>query len=229
VGDSHGSSLWGMRERITRSVFRRYAVTWLYLAAVCAAEIAYVLLSPSAQAAVLRGASTSVYNLQHDPVGSLIASAFFTQGYLLAWPALIALALFGANHALGNWRTAVTCAAAHVIGTLVSEGIAGYRVSHGVLPPADRHLIDVGMSYVVVSAIAVGLLYGGWRARAAAALAFLLLIFVGHIFAGLSQLEVSAVGHVTALATGAVLGTFLIRQRRRKARALFDYASASSA
>jgi hypothetical protein len=218
-----------MQGRIRRSVFGRYAVAWLYLAAVCAAEITYALLSPTDRAAMLRSASTSVYNLEHDPVGTLIASAFFTQGYLLAWPVLIALALFGANHALGNWRTAVTCGAAHLIGTLVSEGITGYRVSHGVLPPADRYLIDVGMSYVVVSAVAVALLYGGWLARAAAALDLLLLIFVGHVFAGLSQLEVSAVGHLIALATGAALGTFLIRQRRRKARALFDYASASSA
>jgi hypothetical protein len=210
-----------MRGRITRSAFTRYAVAWLYLAAVCAAEIAYALLPPSDQAAVLRWASTSVYNLQHDPIGSLLASAFFTQGYLLAWPALIALALFGANHALGNWRTAVTCVAGHVAGTLVSEGIVGYRVSHGVLTPDNRYLIDVGMSYVVVSAIAVALLYGGWLARAAAALDFLLLIFVGRIFAGLGQLYVSAVGHVIALLTGAVVGTFLIRQRRRKARALF--------
>jgi len=37
----------------------------------------------------------------------------------------------------------------------------------------------------------------------------------GHIFAGLGQLEVSAVGHVTASLTGTVLGTFLIRQRDR--------------
>jgi len=218
-----------MQGRITRSFFGQYAVAWLYLAAVCAAEISYVLLTPSDRAAVLRSVSTSVYNLEHDPVGSLVASAFFTQGYLLAWPALIALALFGANHALGNWRTAVTCAAAHLIGTLVSEGIVGYRVSHGELPPTDRYLVDVGMSYVVVSAIAVALLYGGWLARAGAAVAFVLLIFVGHIFAGLSQLEVPAVGHVLALVTGASLGTFLIRQRRRKAQALFDYASASSA
>lgn len=204
-------------------------MAWLYLAAVCAAEIAYALLAPSDRAAVLRWASTNVRNLQHDPAGSLLASAFFTEGYLLAWPALIALAMFGANHALGNWRTAVTCAAGHLVGTLVSEGIVAYRVSHGGLPPAEEYVIDVGMSYVVVSAIAVALLYGGWLARAAAALDLVLLIFVGHIFAGLSQLEVPAVGHVTALLTGTVLGTFLIRQRRRKARALLDYASATSA
>jgi hypothetical protein len=156
---------------------------------------------------------------------SLIASAFFVNNHLLAWPVLVALALFGANHALGNWRTAVTCAAGHIMGTLVSEGIVAYRVSHGSLPPADRYLIDVGVSYVVVSAIAVALLYGGWLARAAAALDLLLLIFVGPIFAGLTKLQVAAVGHITALFTGAILGSLLIwQQRRRKAHALFDYA-----
>jgi rhomboid family protein len=218
-----------MRGKVTRQVFSRYAVAWLYLAAVSAAEIAYILLPPSDRAVLLRWASTNVHNLQHDPVGSLIASAFFTQGYLLAWPALIALALFGANHALGNWRTAVTCAAGHLAGTLVSEVIVAYRVSHGELPSVTRYLVDVGMSYVVVSAVAVALLYGGWVARAGAALDLVLLIFIGRIFAGLSQLEVPAVGHVTALLTGALIGTFLIRQRRGKAHALLDYASASSA
>lgn len=39
-----------------------------------------------------------------------------------------------AGEVLGNWRTAVVCAAGHVVGTLVSEGIVGYRVSHGALP-----------------------------------------------------------------------------------------------
>jgi hypothetical protein len=166
--------------------------------------------------------------LRHDPVGSLIASAFFTSSHLLAWPVLVALAVFGANHALGNLRTALTCAAAQIVGTLVSEGIVGYRISHGSLPPANRYLIDVGMSYVVVSAIAVALLHGGWFARAAAAADLLLLIFVGQIFAGLGELQVSAVGHLAAMFTGAVLGSFLIWQRRRrKARPLVDYASVS--
>jgi hypothetical protein len=217
-----------MPASVKQSAVTRYAFSWLYLAAICAAEIAYTLLPQKDRTAVLRWASTSVGNLRHDPVGSLIASAFFTGSHLLAWPALVALAVFGANHALGNWRTALTCAAAQVVGTLVSESIVAYRVSHGSLPPADRYLIDVGVSYVVVSAIAVTLLYGGWLARAAAAADMLLLVFVGQIFAGLGELQVSAVGHLTAMFTGAVLGSFLIWQRRhRKARALVDYASVS--
>src|ERR1700739_180516 len=126
-----------MPTQVKQSALTRYAFSWLYLAAVCAAEITYTLLPRSNRAAVLRWASTNVDNLRHDPVGSLIASAFFTSSHLLAWPALVALAVFGANHALGNWRTALTCAAAQVVGTLVSEGIVAYRVSHGSLPTAD--------------------------------------------------------------------------------------------
>ena len=218
-----------MAASVRQSALTRYAFSWLYLAAVCAAEIAYALLSRQDQTAVLRWASTSVHNLRHHPVACLIASAFFTDSHLLASPVLVALAVFGANHALGTWRTALTCGVAHVAGTLVSEGIVAHRVSRGSLPLADKYLIDTGISYVLVSAIAIAVLYGGWLARASATLDLLLLIFVGQIFAGLSQLQVAAVGHLIAMLTGAVLGSFLIWQRRRrKAHALSDYASVSS-
>ena len=96
-----------------------------------------------------------------------MASAFVTQTFATAWPALIALAMFGANRVLGNWRTALVCAAGQVAGTLVSEAITGYRVSRGLPPAAGRYIIGVGPSYVVVSAIVVALLYGSWLARAA--------------------------------------------------------------
>jgi hypothetical protein len=213
-------------------VFRRYAVAWLYLIGFCAVEVSYELLSPGNQAALQRWASTSVHNLEHDPVGCLIVSAFVPSGFESAWPFLIALALFGANHLLCNWRTLVTCGAGQLIGTLVSEGIVAYRVAAGTLPHADRYLVDVGPSYVVVAAIAVGLLWGTWLIRAAAALDFALLIFVGQIFQGLSHLELSAVGHLTALITGAGVGSLLRwqrirRQRQTKARALSGHALAT--
>jgi hypothetical protein len=177
--------------------------------------VIYALLSPGRQAAWTGWASTNVHNLSHDPLGSLVVSAFVTQESAWAWPVLIALAMFGANSVLGNWRTAVVCAAGHVIGTLVSEAIVGYRVDRGLLPATDRYIVDVGPSYVVLSAIMVALLYGSWLARAAAALDFALLVFVGDIFGGLSHLDVSAVGHVTASVVGAVGGGLLLWQRRR--------------
>ncbi|MGH3399553.1 MAG: rhomboid-like protein [Streptosporangiaceae bacterium] len=193
-------------------------MAWAYLAGVTIAGVTYLLLPRAGQVAVMRWASTNVHNLHQDPVGCLVASAFFPSGSVGAWPLLIALALFGANRALGNWRTVVVCGAGHVIGTLVSEGIVGSRVSHGALPPADRFIIDVGPSYVVVAAIAVALLYGGWLARAAALIDLAVLTFAGDIFSGLGQLEVAAVGHTTAIATGAIAGSLAVWQRRARQR-----------
>jgi hypothetical protein len=198
-----------------RLEFRRYAAAWLYLAAFCVAGIVYQLLPGGDQAAVLRWASTNVHNLAHDPAGCLVASAFFAAGGLSAWPGLFALTLFGANGVLGNWRTVVTCAAGNIVGSLVSEGILGYQIAHGTMPASDRFIQDVGPSYVVVAAIPVALIWGSWLARGAAAVALAGLIFLGHIFSGLTQLTVTPVGHATALFVGATLGGFLAWQRRR--------------
>jgi hypothetical protein len=62
----------------------------------------------------------------------------------------------------------------------------------------------------------VALLYGSWPARAAAALDLALLALVGNIFGGLSQLAVSAVGHVIAIAVGGIGSIFLVWQLRRR-------------
>jgi hypothetical protein len=197
------------------TLLSRYAVAWAYLAGFVVAELIYVALPSRDQAAVLRWSSTNVVNLHHDPVGSLAASAFIPAAFAASWPLLIALALFGANRALGNWRTAVVCGAGHVLGTLVSEGIVDYRVTHGALPASVTRILDVGPSYIVVAAIAVAVLYGPWPAKAAAALDFALLVIVGNIFGGLSRLDVAAVGHVTAIMVAVLLGSLLAWQRRR--------------
>jgi hypothetical protein len=201
--------------RARRELFARYAVACVYLASVCAAEIVYSLLSHHDQQAVLAWASTNIHNLPRDPVGCMIASAFFPAASLLAWPGLIALTMFPANGILGNWRTVLVCGAGHVIGTLVSEGILWYQIVHGTMPASDRLITDVGPSYVVVTAIAVCLVWGSWLARASAGVAFLLLIFVGQIFAGISNLSLSPVGHATALFTGLTLGSLVVWRRRR--------------
>jgi len=191
-------------------MYRRYAFACAYLACYLVTELVYVLLSPPARTALTAWASTSVANLEHEPVGPLVLSAFIGPGYLLVWPVLIALALFGANRALGNVRTALICVAGQVIGTVVSEGIVAYRVDAGQLPTADRYLTDVGPSYVVVSAIVIAVVCGTWLARAAAALDFAVLVFGGHIFSGLSHLDVSAVGHLIALVTAAAGVTLIL-------------------
>lgn len=203
-----------------RAVLARYAVAWGYLAAFGLAELVSVLLPDRDQAALLAWASTNVHNLARHPVGCMIASAFFPTGAQLLWPVIIALALFGANAVLGNWRTAVTCAAGHVIGTLVSEGILAYQIAHGTRPAAERFITDVGPSYVVVTALAVGLLWGRWPVRCAAALDLAGLVVIGGIFSGISHLAVAPIGHATALFTGCTVGSLLAWQRRRRLAAV---------
>ena len=90
------------------------------------------------------------------------------------------------------------------------------------LRPADPPVGEITRlcGYLPLAAIAVAVLYGPWLARASAAVDLALLVFVGHIFAGLGQLQVSAVGHVTALATGAVLGGAVTCRRHGQRRAL---------
>jgi hypothetical protein len=206
---------WPMTRLSAPPLLARYAFAWLYLTGFVASELVYAALPAHDKSAVLRWASTNVVNLRHHPVGSLAASAFIPATFTIAWPVLIALALFGANRVLGNWRTALVCAAGHVIGTLVSEGIVDYRVGHGLLPASDTRIVDVGPSYVVVSAIVVAVLYGSWPARVAAALDFAVLVFIGQIFDGLSTLDVPAVGHTTAITVSVLLGSLLAWQLRR--------------
>jgi hypothetical protein len=196
----------------------RYAFAWCYLACFAVTDLVFVLLSSHAQAALTAWASTSVANLEHEPIGPLVLSAFIAPGYAWLWPVLIALAVFGANRALGNVRTTLVCVAGHVIGTGVSEGIVAYRVDAGQLPVADRHLTDVGPSYVVVSAIVIALICGTWLARALAALDFAILVFGGQIFSGLSHLDVAAVGHLTAMITAAAALALSTSARRKSSR-----------
>jgi hypothetical protein len=186
-----------------------YAFSWVFLAGVAIGEVVLIMLSQRQAAELLRLASTNVTNLTHDPIAVIAASAYLPEASLLAWLVLIPLALFGANRTVGNWRIALICAAGHVIGTLVSEGIQAYRVAHDMLPHSAGSIIDVGPSYVVISAVVVAVLFGSWPARIAALADLAILVFIGQIFSGLTRLDVAAVGHVTAIAVAVVLGGLL--------------------
>jgi len=212
-----------------RVLMRRYGFAVAYLGCFLAVELTYSLLDPAAQARLIAWASTNVANLEHEPAGSLLVSAFVAPGYFGAWPVLIALALFGANRALGNVGTALVCLAGHVVGSLVSEGIVAYRVDAGQLSAANRYLTDVGPSYVVVSAIVIALACGTWLARTLAAADLALLVFPGQIFAGLSQLDVSAVGHLTAALTAAAATALIIARGRRRGAGRISASGSGSA
>ncbi len=192
---------------------RDYAAASAFLVTFAIGGIVVTLLSPHEAAALRLWASTNVASLQHHPVPALVLSAFLPSGSPFTWLAPIALTMFAANRAVGTARLALICAAGHLIGTGVSEGIVAYRVDHGSLPPTWWHIPDVGPSYVAVSAIVVAVMLGTWLTKATA-----LAVFASHIFTGLTSLHVAAVGHLTAIATAAVLSFVLaVSQRRTRA------------
>jgi hypothetical protein len=119
---------------------------------------------------------------------------------------------------LGAWRTAVLIVAAHVLSTVISEAILGYRIATGAVPRADLHIQDVGPSYVVAGALVAGIAYARWPGRLACAAGFALV--APSLFGGLLQLELSAVGHVSAIVVAlAVGGGFVLVTRRQRSPA----------
>jgi hypothetical protein len=56
---------------------------------------------------------------------------------------------------------------------------------------------------------------GGWLVRALAAVDLAVLVFPGQVFGGLSQLDVAAVGHLTAALTAAVATALILSSRSR--------------
>ena len=162
-------------------------------------------------------ASTNLANAPHHPIGALVVSALFTDGDVRGWLVLSLVGLGAVGWRLGARRTATLVAAAHVIGTVISEGILGIRIASGALPRTELHIRDIGPSYVVVAALVAGIAYGPWPAKLPCALGFASV--APSLFGGLFQLVVSSVGHVCAIAVALLLGGLFVRRRRRTAGA----------
>jgi Rhomboid-like protein len=162
------------------------------------------LVTPSVRDTWLAWSSTNLVNLGDHPVGAMIASAFLAQSYSTAWIALALVSLAVVGQVLGNVRTAILVAAAHVGATAVSEGILWYRIGRGLEPVAARHVIDVGPSYIVICALVAGIAYGTWPGRLVSVVGFALV--APQVFLGLPQWELSSVGHVCSVLIGLTLG-----------------------
>jgi hypothetical protein len=195
---------------------RRLGVAVGYTVAFVVVDLIFRSRSASGQAAWLSWASTNLANLAHHPIGSLVASAFLAEGDLWQWAALALVGLGVVTWSLGNWRTAVLVAAAHAVGTVISQGILWYRIDAGYESVDQRHIVDVGPSYVVVCALAAGVVYGPRAWRLLAGLGFVLVL--PSLFGGLTTLDVAAVGHLCSVLTGLLLGWPLWRGASRRPR-----------
>jgi hypothetical protein len=200
---------------------RRYTAPLAYLAGLVTVSMVYAYgLSPSQQRSFVAWASTNLDHLPSDPVGTLVVSAFISEGFVIAWLVLGSLALFPLTRRFGNLRAVLLVGGAHVIGSVLSQGLTAWLLSIGAVPESVRGEADVGPSYIIAAALVAVILYGPDRRSRA-------LAFVGWIalsptlFEGLTSLQVAGVGHLVAMVTGAVIGAvFVARDTARSRRGL---------
>ncbi len=184
----------------------------LYTTAFALSATALATRSYARQEAWLAVLSTNLVNLEQHPLRCLVGSAFVTQDSVNDWIVLSAIGLGVAGQVLGNGRLAALIAATHLLGTAVSESVLQMQIRFGAAPVGQRLIVDVGPSFVVAPALVVGIMYGRGWARVLSGAAFAAL--APHLFGGLLHLDVSAVGHTTAIMTAVLAAPALVQSRR---------------
>ena len=197
-----------------RSGLRVPFVTIGYAAAMLATNIWLESASRDTERRVLAATSTDLAHLGRDPWLVVPASAFFTRGGLPFAIAGCLVCMGLLEMAAGSRLVLLVAAAGHVVGTLVSEGVALVRIVAGDLPDSARHAVDVGPSYILV---ACGVALVTWpqvdprlRVAVAVALAPLFVFTAWRLPAG----RVDAIGHLTAALVGLLVGRRLAARTR---------------
>jgi hypothetical protein len=127
----------------------RVSLTVTYAVTLATVGTALLLLGPRAQDQIVRQASTNLDNLRHGHLGTLLGSAFVTDGTgpMYAWlPGLVCL-LALAELLWRSGRLAVVFATGHVGATLLVAAGLAEAVRFGWLPRSIAFARDVGMSY----------------------------------------------------------------------------------
>lgn len=195
----------------------RWSVATGYVVALALATLALALQPQPERAGWLDWSSTNLANLHDHPVRAMLFSAVLSDGTIVGWVPMGLVGLGACGVALGAWRTLLLVAAAHVIGTVISQGIVDYRIAHAALGTDAATMRDIGPSYVVTAAVVAGLAYGPRLGRLACA-ACLALLLPG-LFGGLPHLAVASVGHVCSVVVALGLGSLLAWSVRRRRRA----------
>jgi hypothetical protein len=180
-------------------------VSIAYTAMLLGAYLWWVLQPPTQRLAVLADSSTDLAHLERVPWLVLPASSIWSGGDIGWWIAATLLCLCALEVAHGSVAAVVTGAVAHVVGTLVSEGLIAARIAAGQASSSARHLMDVGPSYIV-AACAAAVVASPRTPRAVrvlCALTFVPLFVTAFDFTDAGQ--VATTGHAVAIAVGALM------------------------
>lgn len=173
--------------------------SYLWLAVLAATSFALAHVSPTAYHGFLAHRSTNLDQLGRDPVRVMIVSALWTSRpsfvyYLVVYH----LVHVPAERWLGTRRWLAVVALAHVLATLVSEGLVWVGILAHILPAGEAGVLDIGVSYglagvIGVLAYRVATPWRWWYASIVLTLA-LLPVAIRHTF--------TDIGHFSAVLIG---------------------------
>lgn len=130
--------------------------TYVWLGVLFVTTVALHRMSPEFEAYFLRRRSTNISELSRTPVRVLVASAMWIEsGHWVPYAFLYSVFHAPAERWLGTARWLVVCASAHVLASLISEGVLLMAIRDGVAPPAAVNTLDIGVSYALAGVIAV--------------------------------------------------------------------------
>jgi hypothetical protein len=190
---------------------RRTPLTFGYLVVLLGTTITLYLVPGSTGHLLLLGSSTNLVELGSHPVRVLVASALWLPGRDWGYYAVgLTVALAPLERRLGTWRALAVVAFGHVGITLVTEGGVGVGILLHRLPVAEAHQLDVGASYVLMTAIgaAIGLLPAAVRWPVLAVAGWFLA--VSPALDG--DFDMTDTGHLLCLLTGVACWWWLRRR-----------------
>ena len=198
---------------VLRLLRRWPRVASAYVLTLLGAYLWWILQSPQARLSVLAASSTDIDHLERVPWLVLPASSIWSGNDFGYWAIVVLLCVGALERLHGGLITVLTGAVAHVVGTVVSEGITAARIAGGDLSESAKHVLDVGPSYFV-SACATAVVFSAganrWL-RLACALTLIPLVVTAFDFSDESQ--VAAIGHAVAMLTGIAVGSATSRRR----------------
>ncbi|MGN2637094.1 rhomboid-like protein [Nocardia takedensis] len=178
-------------------------------------------VGPAVERRLILSASTNLYNMRHNPVQVLVASAFWTEGgfpWLTIAGFLVVMA--AAERWLGTTRWILLFAAGHIGATLLTVTAIDHAIDRGLIPVRVATAADVGTSYGFTAVLtAMTFRFRGW----------VRLLWAGTILAVLAAAlwldpTFTDYGHLCAALIGLLVGAlavgfWTVLRRRERAEA----------